>query len=419
MALTRPLAAMVFDRPLAIASALLLTLVPVSAAQAGGEDWQEAPPPRAAASPPGEIRATAAPNPADQSSLLFLEVLYGLPLRNADGRFDATAPLYRGQFVSLTRLYLDRLLQRYEQSWQPYGQQCTDYTRRIQDVVDRFQELEAEAEDIFTTFDSRHGSPNGPGLGFQGEPLSTRDLPQEARAKSRPQALEVRDVAETDPYFLPLQWIMAGWDINLLYDDQTFRGENALTQGEWATYMTAFSHALEEFGVLGHPRDLEALQASIEPLLVPLEAQLEEATIALQELAAQMEAGSSSLPKAALSSSPGASPALTAQLHSIEQVMDVSAADPYFEDLRELIEVFGLDLTLEDDTFRGDTLLTRGDFVIYLSQIADLMAGIHPPHTACTGWWEGEAYLQSVQAALDELMAEIHARQRILTADTP
>lgn len=416
MALTHPLAAMVFKRPLAIASALLLPLIPVSAAQdANAVSWQSANPPGTVVSLPTEHGVTGSVDLAYQSSFLFLEVIYGLPLRNADGQFSATAPLYRGQFASWTRRYIDSLIQRQTQGWQPHEQQCAAYDRQIQDATERLKQLDAQAQAVFAVFDAYYDVPVDSSLQSKGELLTKGEGLQDASAQSLTQA---RDVEETDSYFRPLQEITQIWGIDLLYDDQTFRGENALTQGEWTRSLTTFALILEGENFFGDPSNLESIRATIDPLLVTVEEQLEVATAALQELTDQMDAEISNLPKATLSSPSTAHSLLTAGIYSIEQVLDVSEADPYFEDLQRLIENYGLELTLEDDTFRGNTVLTRGDFVIYLEQMIGMIAG-GPLHINCFGMWGGEIDLQQAHMALDQLTREIRNRQHILTADTP
>lgn len=66
---------------------------------------------------------------------------------------------------------------------------------------------------------------------------------------------------------------------------------------------------------------------------------------------------------------------------SIQQIPDVSQKDYYYEALSSIIERYGVDVTFQDRTFKGNQPLTRGDFIVYLNdalvQVERLMSTSH------------------------------------------
>lgn len=59
------------------------------------------------------------------------------------------------------------------------------------------------------------------------------------------------------------------------------------------------------------------------------------------------------------------------QVTSISEFGDIRPTDPEFTAVQSVVERYGINVGLPDRTFRGKQPLTRGDFVIYLSEAMD------------------------------------------------
>lgn len=72
---------------------------------------------------------------------------------------------------------------------------------------------------------------------------------------------------------------------------------------------------------------------------------------------------------------------LLAQVTSTSQISDVDPTASYYSALERLIERYGINVTYADGTFRGDDVLTYGEFALGLNQAMDSLnrAGWTPP----------------------------------------
>jgi len=73
-----------------------------------------------------------------------------------------------------------------------------------------------------------------------------------------------------------------------------------------------------------------------------------------------------------------------AQVTSISEFGDIRPTDPEFTAVQSVVERYGINVGLPDRTFRGKQPITRGDFVIYLSEAMDRVHELLAAGTADT-----------------------------------
>ncbi|NET55811.1 MAG: hypothetical protein F6K47_06475 [Symploca sp. SIO2E6] len=91
---------------------------------------------------------------------------------------------------------------------------------------------------------------------------------------------------------------------------------------------------------------------------------------------------------------------LLTQVSHIEDIPDVSADDPYYNALREIIENYQVDVTLPDGTFKGDQPITRSEAIIHLNDSIAVAEEL-------IAFAEEEANIRELELRFDNLSLQI------------
>jgi porin len=95
--------------------------------------------------------------------------------------------------------------------------------------------------------------------------------------------------------------------------------------------------------------------------------------------------------------------AQTRDVSPFGEIRDVSASDPYYDALRNVVERYGLKVGYPDGTFQGNQFLKRREFVIYMN---DALNQLEFP-TAATG--EANILADDVEEIATRLSNEHHS----------
>lgn len=407
---------------------------------------------------------------------------YGLSLRAANGEFYPTASMQRQEFATAHMAMLDYIFQQVEQYSAIYNEQCDVFAARIDRLNEATYALEAEATYIFSAIDEAYqlqlestsssdlpaSAPSTPlpdtatKLRSQLPLLNLAAQPTNVRSQIRYSAAAAKQsdsasYAEWEEYwnhierihdlFLPLE--------HLADPGQTAYIQAPLTHSEFVETVVQYIETMRESSMIvpylsNASRD--RLIVGIEPVLAHLEAQFAAVEADLQALAALVDNSTKVVEpqrtlqslqpqnsihftalntpyKTTLQSLPSSTPlyrpvqfsTLLAQyvqrIKSITEVTDVSPNDSYYEDLERLI-YHGLDFTFADGTFRGDQVLTRKEYVLYLGRTTDRLLESFSLAGDCSFHEYGGAInTGNANSILSQLEHQIDLRQAALERD--
>jgi len=247
---------------------------------------------------------------------------------------------------------------------------------------------------------------------------------------------QISDVSPDEPYFNALKKFIELYQMDVTLPDGSFKGDKSITRGDFIIYLRdsleVIINFIERASIANVTSDeLETAEAVItdkKAETAVISQKIEEIKTRLDKLESKINASEQSLlvkAVAALSWKRNQAPSalarvntttediskkqvsqspqkinLLAQVNRIEQIPDISTDDFYYDALREIIEDYGIDVTLPDSTFKGNQAITRGEVIIYLhDSIAKVEEFIAPE--------EAEARNRELELRFDKLSSQI------------
>ncbi|NEQ68613.1 MAG: S-layer homology domain-containing protein [Symploca sp. SIO2D2] len=222
---------------------------------------------------------------------------------------------------------------------------------------------------------------------------------------------EISDVSPRDPYFKALKTLIEDYQMDVTLPDGSFRGDQPITRGDLVIY---FHDALEVLQLILPPIyptvDLDEVER-VRALIMSISddhnnviyQKIEQIKAKLDELESKITTSDKSLlVKLVAALFPTRKQAqkkdyLLVRVDSMDQILDVSSGDPYYDALRDIIEIYGLDLTLPDGTFKGNQPITRGEVIIYLSDSISRVKELTAPSEE-----------ENLELRLDNLMSQVN-----------
>ena len=210
-----------------------------------------------------------------------------------------------------------------------------------------------------------------------------------------------KDVKSNDWYYQSYKIINWISDNDFMASKGKFSATNPVPRGEMSMFVNRFLNGFERIiqeSVAGCRDEIEknkvALQ-NIEKELAGLGKQLDNL---------ERSQGTTLPSPNPLPSEPKQLPQVT----SVTEISDISPEDPFYEDLRSLVERYGCSVGVPDRTFRANRLMTRAEMATIMNACLNIMERLINENVAVLG--EDRIKLDSLLAEFEAEAAAVSAR---------